>query len=48
MTALEVFKEQYTHLYQMMWFNGSYTLNIDRIDNVVQQRLGLLWHLLNS
>lgn len=42
MTALEVFREQHTHLYQIMQFTGSSTLNINRINNVIQQRLELL------
>lgn len=41
MTALEVFREQRTHLYQIMQFTGSSTLNINRINNVIQQRLEL-------
>lgn len=48
MRALEVFREQHIHLYQIMQFNGSSTLNSHRINNIFQQRLGLPWYLLNS
>lgn len=48
MRALEVFREQHTLVYQIMQFSGCSALNIDRINNVFQQRLGLPWYLLNS
>jgi len=48
MRALEVFKEQHPDLYQIMQFNGRFTLNIHRTNNVFKQRLGLPWYLLNS
>lgn len=41
MRALEVFREQLTHLYQIMQVSGCSRLNINRITNVFQQRLGL-------
>lgn len=39
--VLEVFRERLTHLYQIMQVSGYSRLNINRINNVFQQRLGL-------